>query len=107
MENSGYSDSSFTAHTLRSLQKKEPGLLLVDTEEALNRIRQFVSDDSSNRHLLMSLLSSVSRQKTVMMTTTPLSVQDIVDALDNGNKSQPKVGEIYSSECVWILKRRR
>ena len=81
-------------HKPLSLQATEPRLLLVSSEEALDRIRRFVSDDPSNKHLLMSLLSSVSRQKTVMMTTTPLSVQDVVDALDNANKSQPKVSEL-------------
>lgn len=60
--------------------------------DAKNMIRQFVDEEPSNRDLLMSLLSSIGRQETVVMTTTTIRVQQIVDALNNETKSQSKVG---------------
>ena len=59
-----------------------------------------MNDDLSNKHLLMSLLSTFSREKTVMITTSPLSVQDVINALDNGNKSQPKVCRLSDDRIV-------
>lgn len=54
-------------------------------------IRQFVNEDPSNRDLLMSLLSCIDGEETVVVTTTTVSVQQVVDALNNRKKSQPKV----------------
>ena len=58
----------------------------------MDNVRDFVSEDPSNRDLMMSLLSGIDSPDTVVMTTTrPVSVQKVVDALDNGSALQPKV----------------
>mgnify|MGYP001792817734 CR=1 FL=1 len=54
-------------------------------------IGEFVNNNPSYRDLLMSLMSRVDRQETVMMTSASISVQEVIDALSNGNLSQPKV----------------
>lgn len=72
-------------------QNQPPQLVSLNAHDAVHKIRQFVTSELSNRNLLMSLLSLTRTHDTVMITSSAVSVQEVVDALENGSTAQPKV----------------
>lgn len=59
--------------------------------EVIDRLQKFTNEDPGNQLLLAEMLSHRSLEDTLMITTWPITAQEIVNAMDNENKSQPKV----------------
>lgn len=69
----------------------EPNLLDFSAEEVLSGLRNFSKDNIAASFLMVGVMSHGDCRDNIMFKDRILSVDEIVDALDNNNTSQPKV----------------
>lgn len=68
----------------------------IHLDKLLDQMHSILEHNLGDWNAVSFLLSEIRKQEGRIVTSKSVHVQKVLDALSNGNSSQPKVGIIYS-----------